>query len=337
MSDAGDRPIYIGGVDRSGKTTLAGFLTSHSAIAIPPIGSNLWTYFYRRFGSLDAPENRERAVDAVLRYERIRALDLDHERIRSEFLAGPATYGRLFALPLMHYAQRAGKARWGAQTGLIERFADDLYEAFPNATIIHMIRDPRDRYAVARSRAAQGRGGIGPATARWRYSAELARRNRSNHPDRYLVVRFEDLVLETDKTLRTICELLGEEYEPEMIDMPDAPERHRRLSEQKSTDRDELLSAEFLGIFEGKISDEELRFLQAHARKEMERHGYAPEPIGMRLRQSARFAVRTWPEQRCRMAAWYWREALGRAAPRLAGPRVDPDEMAPPSEPGSRG
>lgn len=334
MSGTVDRPIYIGGVDRSGKTTMAGFLTSHSAIAIPPIGTNLWTYFYRRFGSLDAPQDRERAVDAVLRYDRVRALDLDPERIRSEFLEGPPSYGRLFALPLMHYAARAGKRRWGAQTGLIERFADDLYQMFPHATIIHMIRDPRDRYAAARSRAARGRGGVGAATARWRYSAELARRNQRAHPDRYLVVRFEDLVLETDKTLRSVCEFLAEEYEPGMLDMPDVPERQRRLSEQGSGDRQELLSPEFLGIFEGKMSDEELRFLQAITRRQMERHGYDPAPVRLQRRDSARFFVRTWPEQQCRMRAWYLREALGRAMPRLAGPRPDPGQMAPSSDSG---
>jgi len=334
VSGHDDRPIYIGGVDRSGKTTLAGFLTSHSAIAIPPIGTNLWTYFHRRFGSLNDAQNWERAVDAVLRYDRVRALDLDRERIRRECLNGPASYGRLFSLPLIHYAERAGKPRWGAQTGLIERFADDLYEAYPGATIIHMVRDPRDRYVVARSRAVGGRGGIGAATARWRYSAELARRNLRNHAGRYLVVRFEDLVLETDKTLQMICEFIGEAYEPEMREMLDAPERHRRLSEQKTSDRGGLLSPEFIGIFHEKMTDEELRFLQANARREMERHGYEPEPVNLGLRESARFIMRTVPEQRCRMRAWYWREALGRIAPRLAGPRVDTSQNVPAHEPG---
>lgn len=335
MRAVGDRPIYIGGTDRSGKTTLAGFLTSHSAIAIPPIGTNLWTNFHGRFGSLDVERNRERAVDTVLRYDRVRALDLDHEQIREEFLGGPPTYGRLFGLPLMHYAAQAGKTRWGAQTGMLERLADDVYLAYPQATIIHMIRDPRDRYAVARSRAAKGRGGIGPATARWRHSAELARRNLREHPGRYLVIRFEDLVLETEKTLRTICELLGEEYEPDMLEMPDAPERHRRLSDQKSSDRPELLSPEFIGIFERRLADEELRFLQSNARRQMERHGYDPVPIHMGWRESARFALRTWPEQQCRMQLWYGRAALVSALPRLAGPQIDADQMAPPNEPGA--
>src|SRR5512133_1603979 len=39
-------PIFIGGPDRCGKTTLQAFLSSHPNIAIPAVGSNFWTYFY---------------------------------------------------------------------------------------------------------------------------------------------------------------------------------------------------------------------------------------------------------------------------------------------------
>ena len=50
-------PIFIAGLDRSGKTTLSGFLASHSNIAIPSVGSNMWTYFYGQYGDLGQPEN----------------------------------------------------------------------------------------------------------------------------------------------------------------------------------------------------------------------------------------------------------------------------------------
>ena len=43
-------PIYIGGLDRCGKTTMRAFLVSHPNIAIPAVGSNMWTYFYGQFG-----------------------------------------------------------------------------------------------------------------------------------------------------------------------------------------------------------------------------------------------------------------------------------------------
>ena len=75
----------------------------------------------------------------------------------------------------------------------------------------------------------------------------------------------------------------------------------------------------------------ELRFLQRHARRQMDRHGYRPAPTPMSLNESARYLLRVWPEQRLRMAVWRWREALQMIAPRFAGPRVDESLMT--SEP----
>ena len=45
-----NHPIYIGGLDRCGKTTMRAFLASHPRIAIPAVGSNMWTYFYGQYG-----------------------------------------------------------------------------------------------------------------------------------------------------------------------------------------------------------------------------------------------------------------------------------------------
>ncbi len=90
-------PIYIGGLDRSGKTTLAAFLTSHSNIAVPGVGSNMWTYFYGRFGDIAKPANFERCFDAMLSYKHVLHLEPDPDRIRQAFLEGPRTYARLFA------------------------------------------------------------------------------------------------------------------------------------------------------------------------------------------------------------------------------------------------
>jgi hypothetical protein len=70
----GAGPVYVGGLDRSGKTTMSAFLGSHPDINIPGVGSNMWTYFYGRFGDLGRPHNRERCLDAMLRYKHVRYL-----------------------------------------------------------------------------------------------------------------------------------------------------------------------------------------------------------------------------------------------------------------------
>lgn len=318
-------PIYIGGLERSGKTTLAAFLTSHPRIAVPDFGTNMWTYFYRRHGDLRDPRNLERCLDAMLRYSHVALLDPDRDRIRSEFASGPQTYARLFSLFLEHYAQRRCKPRWGVQTGLVERFAPQILAADPAAVILHLVRDPRDRYEAALGYWPSGRGRAGGATARWNYSLRLAERHHRRHPDRYLVVRYEDLVLDTESTLRHICAFLGEDYHEEMPTMAGAPERRDRLRARVQQARGDCpLSAEFIGRFADRIPAEELAFVQLHAGRRMRRLGYDPVPVGLDARGWARFATTSWPNQFGRMVAWRAVEAAQQRLPNVVARRPDP-------------
>jgi O-antigen/teichoic acid export membrane protein len=347
-------PVYIGGLDRSGKTTLAAFLTSHPNLDIPDAGSNLWTYFYGRFGDLGRPANLERFLDMMQRYRHVAILHPDPHRIRREFSAGPPTYARLFSLVHAHHAERQGKPRWGTQTGLIERYADEVFAAYPGVRIIHMVRDPRDRYEASRELWPRGKGQAGGATARWVYSTRLAQRHVRRHPGGYLIVRFEDLVRWTEETLRVVCDFLGETFEPDMLGMPAAPERRARLASRRpalsttSTATTAVLStalavtaqcalqpplsAAFIGRFRECVSTADVAFIQLHAGRLMPAYGYTPVPLAWGTHEWARFFARTWPGQASRMLAWRGREALQQRFPTRAGRAPDARLVAPEPE-----
>jgi hypothetical protein len=314
-------PIYIGGPDRCGKTTLRAFLASHSRIAIPAVGSNMWTYFYGQYGDLGRPENFEHCLRDMLHYKHVHFLQPDPERIRREFWEGPPTYARLFALFLIHFAEREGKPRWGAQTGLIERYADQLFAAYPAAKIVHMIRDPRDRYEASLALWPNGKGRAGGATARWRYSVGLARRNQRKYPDRYKVVRFESMILQPEETLRDVCEFLDEAYEPAMLAMEGAP-KHRTRMEQGLPDpaaQVSPVSTDFIGLFRQKISKRELAFMQMWAGREMRACGYAAEPLNFTPADWLRFASVEFPLNLGKMVAWRTWEAIQHHFPQRFG------------------
>jgi len=313
-------PIFIGGLDRSGKTTMRAFLASHPSIAIPAVGSNMETYFFGQYGDLAKPANLDRCLEAMLRYKHVRFLDPDRDRIRREFLEGPATYERLFSLFLVHFAEREGKPRWGAQTGLIERYADNLFAAYPGVKVVHMVRDPRDRYEASLALWPTGKGRAGGATARWRYSTRLAERNRRRHPEGYRVVRFEDMVLQPETTLREVCAFLGEPFLPEMLSMPAASKHRDRLASGAAEGSgDGVLSEAFIGRFRGRVPRNEVAFIQLHARGAMHAYGYAPEPLGRSLGERARFAIVDWPSQFARMVTWRAVEGAQQRFPRIVG------------------
>jgi hypothetical protein len=313
-------PIYIGGLDRSGKTTMSAYLTSHPNIAIPPVGSNMWTYFYGQYGNIADPQNLDRCMSAMMCYKHVRILDPDRTRIESEFRQGVPSYARLFSLFLKHYAQRLGKPRWGAQTGLIERYADELFDAYEGLRVVQMIRDPRDRYLASLERWPNGRGRAGGATARWLYSTRLGERHAKRHPDRYLIVRFEDLVQETELTLRTVCHFLGEEFAVDILEMNGMPTLRDRLSASESaTGREPLLSADHIGQYRRKLPDPEIAFIQAHAGRLMAAYGYAPDQLDRDLSDRFHYAFVDWPSLYARKTAWRTVEEMQQRFPGIVG------------------
>jgi hypothetical protein len=55
-------------------------------------------------------------------------------------------------------------------------------------------------------------------TLAWQRSVQHLRRNRRRHPEQYLVVRFEDLVVTPRAQVERVCRFLGIEFEEPMLD-----------------------------------------------------------------------------------------------------------------------
>jgi Sulfotransferase family len=215
-------PIFVAGLERSGTSLMYALLASHPRIAMTR-RTNLWTHFYGQYGDLGDDANLDRCLDTMLRYRRLVKLRPDRERLRHELRTGEPTYGRLFALLCQQHAERLGKPRWGDKSLNTERYARPILDAYPDARIVHMIRDPRDRFASSVTRWQRRRGGIGAGTAEWLASARLAVRNARDHGGSYRLIRYESLVAAADDVMRGVCEFIGEPFAPEMMAMQGAP------------------------------------------------------------------------------------------------------------------
>lgn len=328
MVSTSSAPIFIGGPDRCGKTLVAALLGSHSRIAISAVGSNLWPLFYRQFGDLNDEANADRCIAALMAYKHVRFMEPDPEALCAEFLAGPRTYGRLFALVQEQHARRQEKPRWGDQTGLVERFADEIFEAYPGVRFIHMVRDPRDRYEASLQMWPEGRLRAGGAAGRWLLSTRLAARNLRRHGEAYLVLRYEDLVRQPEATVRRLAAFVGEAFEPAMMELGAMPSYRAKLeasadSRPTSGDRaaSPLITPDFIGTYRGKVPLPELAFLQRVAGTEMRSHGYAPDPIGMPPAERWRYRLVDLPMNLARMLVWRVREGIAHRAPRWLGRR----------------
>ncbi|GIU90020.1 MAG: hypothetical protein KatS3mg010_1119 [Acidimicrobiia bacterium] len=233
-------PIFIGGLSHSGKTQLRIALGAHPDLCLTR-RTYLWTRYFGRFGDLAVDANLERCLDALVADPQVARLAPDRDALRAELLDGPRRYARLFGLVHRHHAERLGKRRWGEQLGSVERFAAAIFEEYPDARMVHMIRDPRTRFDE--TGAAHRRGKVGWETALWVSSAELAERNEARFAPNYQVIRYETLAARPVETVSEVCSFIGEEPLPPVLESaarlrfdPDPPparsfvERRRRFA-----------------------------------------------------------------------------------------------------------
>jgi len=322
-------PIFIGGVERSGTSLLYALLASHPNLAMTR-RTNFFAYFYNRFGDLSEPANFERCLAAMMHYKRLVQVRPDSQRIRREFWQGEPTYIRLFTLLWEHYAERAGKPRWGDKSLNTERYADVIFKAYPNAKILQLVRDPRDRFASALKRWKVIRGGIGSGTAMWLSSTNLAKRNLRRYPDQYKVVRYETLAMQPEEVLHEVCDFIGEAYTPAMLKMDGAQTFRDDGGNSSYGSYDPgLISTSSIGRFRQVLSPRMIAFMQSVAGGDMLAYDYALDAIDLKGKDRAAFTLVDWPVNLARLAAWNTRETLldrtGRSIPsnRILSEAVD--------------
>jgi len=312
-------PIYLAGIERSGTSLMYALLASHPNIAMTR-RTNLWTYFNNQYGDLNKAENLERCLSVMSQYKRLRAIKIDTERIHRELDQGEKSYARLFSLIEGHFAEVQGKSRWGDKSLNTERYMDDIFAVFSNARIIHMMRDPRDRYASAKTRWTDMKGRVGAGTAMWLESVKLARRGQQRFPRQYLVVRYEDLVAQPEQMLHKVCEFLGEEYVPEMLTMMGAP-THRNKGSNSSYGKREVgaISTDSIARYRQVLSQQEIKYMQDFCRDGMLEFGYALDDIRFSARDWISYLFVDWSFNFARMSFWTAKETflgiVGRTLP----------------------
>lgn len=320
----GKGPVFVAGLERTGTSLMYALLASHPDIAMTR-RTNLWSYFYKRYGDLGDVANLDRCLDVMSRYKRLRVLDIDWESLRADFLTGPSEYHVLFELLERQVADRLNKPRWGDKSLHTERYADQIFESYPDAHILHMMRDPRDRFASVIVRWKTRRGGVGAGIAEWRTSADLAARNAAAYPDRYRVVRYEDLVRRPDEEVESICDFIQATYHPSMLHMEGAPQFRSQGANSSYGPRTEgVISTDSIGRYASVLSAGHIRFIEDRLGPAMARFGYesgdSPRPGGLS------YIVGILGPEYFRYEAWHlrhrWRSWRGLDVPdyRLVGP-----------------
>jgi hypothetical protein len=244
-----DRPIFVVGCPRSGTTMLQLMLHAHARIAIPPETRFLLTAYSqrRRFGDLRRAECRYALARWIVDRKQTRFADLglDAEEVVREITAGPGTLGSALGAVFRGYARRFGKPRWGDKRPAYLQNLDVILRLFPDAQIVHVIRDGRACVASL-SDMSWNREDLYGTVAAWARSVDDARRASRRLPaSQWHELRYEDLVADPPAELGRLCAYLGEDYDPAMttpaavagLAVPSFKIWHRRTHAPVTTER----------------------------------------------------------------------------------------------------
>lgn len=195
MSDS-PAPIFVFGALRSGTTLLRLMIRHHSQIHSP--------------GEADFLFDHVSQVGGSWRYDR-NALQGDRIFRDKNTPLRDGLDGQALAHALVEDLSAKGE---GMMSLNIHRNAPVMATLFPNAKIIHLLRDPRD---VARSSIGMGWAGNSFFGVDHWIGTEAGWDDATYPEDQVLTVRFETLMGNLEAELTRICAFLGLEFEPAML------------------------------------------------------------------------------------------------------------------------
>ncbi|MGA2213429.1 MAG: sulfotransferase [Bryobacteraceae bacterium] len=273
-----ESPIFIVGGPRSGTTLLRNMLNRHPAIAICRETEFFhWVYQRRRtFGNLSDLPKRQYVVKQYLATQRVQRMRLDLKALEATLLQEATSYPAMFLSLLRFFAQAHGKRRCGEKTPHNGLITELLYQWYPNAVVIHMLRDPRDAVA-SMLRMPWAPKSLLSNTYSWLRFNQGAWRSR-NH-GKYLQVRYEELVTQPEPQLQRICAFVGEDYSPAMLVPNWDPSAElfwfRRAEEPVTTER--------LGTWRDELTPDQVALIEWVVGREMQTFAY--EASGHRPRR----------------------------------------------------
>jgi hypothetical protein len=323
---AAESPIFVIGTGRSGTTLLQLMLCAHPRIHITcEAAFYVWekSYLWRQ-------PCRE-YLDWFFRTPSFRWLRLDPARVLAG-LPDPLPRERLrdaYAAVMREKAADHGRVRFGDKTPSHAACLKRIFEDFPGAKVVHIIRDPRAT-AVSLARMPWACGSLYANAV----TLELERRHVEPYKDRVVQLRLEDLLASPKETMARVLDFVGEPWDDRVLDharhVPEGAVPPLPWLESSTRER----APRAPGADWAKLSPLEVRLIEHVTKPLMERWGYERAKLS---REPSHAAVlwsgyRQWPVMVRHYAAYAWiglklRDAGYFDAPEMieAFRRVNPD------------
>jgi hypothetical protein len=215
-------PVFIVGCPRSGTTLLAGLLGAHSRLVCGPeteffTGLHLRYHHKHLCQTATWPEEAASYLFSIIHEKPIPDYyDISRDEIITFLKRRERSLPAILESLTQTYMDRSGKKRWVEKTPTHLAFTREIRSCYPDAPIIRILRDPRDT-ALSLLNVPWGPPSFAAAVLLWQHFDEAsASFFESDH--NCMTIRLEDLLGDPGGQLCKVCDFIGEEFEPDMLD-----------------------------------------------------------------------------------------------------------------------
>ncbi len=227
--------FFILGNPRSGTTLFRLMMNSHPGVVVPPeCGFAEW--YYEKYGNWaqDDSEDETRVaafVSDLSAAKKIETWELDFGQLTKRILTLiPSSYSQLCEQVYLEYGSKlkTDLQIWGDKNNYFIKKLEKIDAIFMEAKYIHLIRDGRDVACsyldVNRLKTDSAYKPVLPDSVReialeWVENTRLIEKFLGlKKESRHITIRYEDLLTETETTLKKCSAFLGIEFNPSMLD-----------------------------------------------------------------------------------------------------------------------
>ncbi len=226
-------PVFMIGTQRSGSNLLRLMLNELPDIAAPHPPHILQRFMplVPGYGDLECAEHFALLVDDVCRLVELNPVPwlgvvLDRAEVarRCQERSLVAVFGAVYTIA----AEAWGKCNWCCKSLANVHYLDEIEAYFgEQARYIYLFRDGRD-VAVSFRKAVVGEKHFYHIAREWAGTQRLALRFRESIPaSRFISLRYEDLVMDPEATMRDLCRFLDVSFRRSMLEFYKSEEAKR--------------------------------------------------------------------------------------------------------------
>ncbi|MCO4746683.1 MAG: sulfotransferase [Proteobacteria bacterium] len=208
--DPAKSPIFVVGTGRSGTTLLRMMLSAHPRIYLTHEAS----FYLWETGFPLKKRGPEAYIEHYANSFSFRWLRLGPELLDTLPPLTDALHP-LYTAVMKAKAAQYGKPRWGDKTPSHSAHLGRIFDDYPDARVVRIIRDPRDVVASLARMPWGTRSLCGGATF-----CKLEEKQTAPFKDRILEIRLEDLLADPRAVMGKVLAHVGEEWSEQVLDHP---------------------------------------------------------------------------------------------------------------------